>query len=67
MMDRALSFILQKLRAGSDRSQRIAQIVPQHRDELLAQFRGRAGVDKIGFRHRQSLAGIEVEGDQFCE
>ena len=69
-MDSALSSslrLLQQPRAGRDRGERIAQIVAEHRDELLAQLRRRARVEQIGLRGREAMSGFEMERDQLGE
>jgi hypothetical protein len=58
---------LQKLGAGADGGQRIAQVVAENGDELFAQLRRGARVEQVGFRRRQPLTGVEVKGDQLGE
>ena len=57
--------LLQKERSGADRRQRIAQVVAEYGDELVAHLGCGAGIEEIGFRRGQAPAGIEVKGDQF--
>ena len=48
-------------------SERIAQIVAEHRDELLAQQRRRARVEQVGLRGREAMSRLEMKGDQLGE
>jgi len=56
-----------QMRACSNRGDRITQIVPKHRDELLAQFSGPPLMEKQGLAGREPLNGIEMKSDQFCK
>ena len=57
----------QHLGAGLDRGERIAQVVAEHRDELLLQFATLAFVREGRFTDRQPLLRIEMEPDQVGE
>ena len=65
-----LSFVVElqrpaeEARSGVDRSKWIAQIVPENRDELLAQLRRLALVEQGCFAGCQALLRLQVEADE---
>ena len=60
-------FLLEHAHAGVDRGERVAQIVAEHGDELLAQLRRLALVEERRLGRRHPLVGLEVEGDEVGE
>ena len=68
---RAPGFIERRLskqpRAGVDGGKRIAQVMAEHRDELVAQFGRLALAEQRGLAGREALPRVEVEADQVGE